>query len=106
LPRQIDIDKVSDEEIQDIVMTANLTPRRSALFLKLLFARRGFFLQWRRARQTGPAEFAIVRRRPQQSAGFWIPFPACAATSLTAASAVGPAVIDQIAGRIGPRKLL
>ena len=28
LPRQIDIDKVSDEEIQDIVMTANLTPRK------------------------------------------------------------------------------
>jgi IS30 family transposase len=28
LPRQIDIDKVSDEEIQDIVMIANLTPRK------------------------------------------------------------------------------
>jgi IS30 family transposase len=28
LPRQIDIDKVSDEEIQDIVITANLTPRK------------------------------------------------------------------------------
>jgi hypothetical protein len=28
LPRQIDIDKVSDEEIQDIVVTANLTPRK------------------------------------------------------------------------------
>jgi IS30 family transposase len=28
LPRQIDIDKVSDEEIRDIVLTANLTPRR------------------------------------------------------------------------------
>ena len=28
LPRQIDIDKVSDEEIQNIVMTANLTPRK------------------------------------------------------------------------------
>jgi len=28
LPRQIDIDKVSDEEIQDIVLTANLTPRK------------------------------------------------------------------------------
>src|ERR1700729_183594 len=28
VPRQIDIDKVSDEEIQDIVMTANLTPRK------------------------------------------------------------------------------
>jgi transposase, IS30 family len=27
LPRQIDIDKVSDKEIQDIVVTANLTPR-------------------------------------------------------------------------------
>jgi IS30 family transposase len=26
LPRQIDIDKLSDEEIQDIVITANLTP--------------------------------------------------------------------------------
>jgi IS30 family transposase len=26
LPRQIDIDQVSDEEIQDIVITANLTP--------------------------------------------------------------------------------
>ena len=25
LPRQIDIDKVSDEEIQDIILTANLT---------------------------------------------------------------------------------
>ena len=29
LPRQIDIDKVSDQEIQDIVITANLTPRKS-----------------------------------------------------------------------------
>jgi hypothetical protein len=28
LPRQIDIDKVSDEEIQDIIITANLTPRK------------------------------------------------------------------------------
>ena len=28
LPRQTDIDKVSDEEIQNIVMTANLTPRK------------------------------------------------------------------------------
>ena len=28
LPRQIDIDKVSDEEIQDIVLTANFTPRK------------------------------------------------------------------------------
>jgi transposase, IS30 family len=28
LPRQIDIDKLSDEEIQDIVITANLTPRK------------------------------------------------------------------------------
>ena len=28
LPRQIDIDKVSDEEIQDIILTANLTPRK------------------------------------------------------------------------------
>ena len=28
LPRQIDIDKVSDQEIQDIILTANLTPRK------------------------------------------------------------------------------
>ena len=28
LPRQIDIDKVFDQEIQDIVITANLTPRK------------------------------------------------------------------------------
>ena len=28
LPRQIDLDKVSDEEIQDIILTANLTPRK------------------------------------------------------------------------------
>ena len=28
LPRQIDIDQVSDEEIEDIVITANLTPRK------------------------------------------------------------------------------
>jgi len=28
LPRHIDIDKVSDEEIQDIVLSANLTPRK------------------------------------------------------------------------------
>ena len=28
VPRQIDIDQVSDEEIQDIVITANLTPRK------------------------------------------------------------------------------
>jgi IS30 family transposase len=28
LPRHIDIDKVSDEEIQEIVLTANLTPRK------------------------------------------------------------------------------
>ena len=39
LPRQIDIDKVSDEEIQDIVMTANLTPR------KYLWASRPLFRQ-------------------------------------------------------------
>jgi transposase, IS30 family len=26
--RKIDIDKVSDEEIQDVVITANLTPRK------------------------------------------------------------------------------
>jgi len=28
LPRQIDIDNVSDEEIQDIILTTNLTPRK------------------------------------------------------------------------------
>jgi transposase, IS30 family len=28
LPRQIDIDQISDEEIQDIVITANLTLRK------------------------------------------------------------------------------
>jgi IS30 family transposase len=28
LPRHTDIDKVSDEEIQDIVLTTNLTPRK------------------------------------------------------------------------------
>jgi hypothetical protein len=28
LPRHIDIDRLSDEEIQDIVITANLTPRK------------------------------------------------------------------------------
>jgi IS30 family transposase len=28
LRRQIDTDKVSDQEIQDIVITANLTPRK------------------------------------------------------------------------------
>jgi IS30 family transposase len=32
LPRQIDIDQVSDEEIQDIVITANLTPRKCLSF--------------------------------------------------------------------------
>jgi IS30 family transposase len=32
LPRHIDIDKVSDEEIQDIVLTANLTPRKCLAF--------------------------------------------------------------------------
>jgi IS30 family transposase len=36
LPRQIDIYKVSDEEIQDIVITANLTPR-NAWASRLLF---------------------------------------------------------------------
>jgi IS30 family transposase len=36
LPRQIDIDKVSDQEIQDIVITANLTPE-SAWASRLLF---------------------------------------------------------------------
>ena len=36
LPRQIDIDQVSDEEIQDIVITANLTPRK-CLGFKTLF---------------------------------------------------------------------
>ena len=34
LPRQIDIDQVSDEEIQDIVITANLTPRKCLGFKK------------------------------------------------------------------------
>jgi hypothetical protein len=28
LPRHTDIDQLSDEEIQDIVLTANLTPRK------------------------------------------------------------------------------
>jgi IS30 family transposase len=28
LPCHIDVDKVSDEEIQDVVLTANLTPRK------------------------------------------------------------------------------
>jgi IS30 family transposase len=28
LPRHTDIDQLSDEDIQDIVMTANLTPRK------------------------------------------------------------------------------
>jgi len=32
LPRHIDIDKVSDEEIQDIVLTSNLTPRKCLSF--------------------------------------------------------------------------
>ena len=35
LPRQIDIDQVSDEEIQDIVITANLTPRKCLGFRPL-----------------------------------------------------------------------
>ena len=34
LPRHIDIDKVSDEEIQDIVLTTNLTPRKCLGFNK------------------------------------------------------------------------
>ena len=33
LPRHLDIDQMSDEEIQDIVMTANLTPRKCLGFL-------------------------------------------------------------------------
>ena len=33
LPRHIDIDQMSDEEIQDIVITANLTPRKCLGFL-------------------------------------------------------------------------
>ena len=37
LPRQIDIDKVSDQEIQDIVMTANLTHPENAWASRLLF---------------------------------------------------------------------
>src|SRR5438309_7138637 len=28
LPRHLDVDQMSDEELQDIVMTANLTPRK------------------------------------------------------------------------------
>ena len=32
LPRQIDIDKVSDEEILDIILTANLTPEKMPRF--------------------------------------------------------------------------
>jgi transposase, IS30 family len=35
LPRQIEIDKVSDQEIQDIVITANLTPRKCLGLLDL-----------------------------------------------------------------------
>ena len=35
LPRQIDIDQVSDEEVQDIVITANLTPRKCLGFKSL-----------------------------------------------------------------------
>ena len=37
LPRQIDIDKVSDEEIQDIILTANLTPKKKCLGFKTPF---------------------------------------------------------------------
>jgi IS30 family transposase len=33
LPRHFDIDQMSDEELQDIVMTANLTPRKCLGFL-------------------------------------------------------------------------
>ena len=33
LPRHVDIDQMSDDEIQDIVMTANLTPRKCLGFL-------------------------------------------------------------------------
>ena len=33
LPRHLDIDEMSDEEIQDIVMTTNLTPRKCLGFL-------------------------------------------------------------------------
>src|SRR5689334_23161943 len=33
LPRHTDIDQMSDEELQDIVMTANLTPRKCLGFL-------------------------------------------------------------------------
>ena len=32
LPRHLDIDRVSDEEIQDVVLTANLTPRKCLRF--------------------------------------------------------------------------
>ena len=35
-PRQIDIDKVSDEEIQDIILTANLTPRKCLDFFQAI----------------------------------------------------------------------
>src|SRR3982751_4607163 len=33
LPRHLDVDQMSDEELQDIVMTANLTPRKCLGFL-------------------------------------------------------------------------
>ncbi len=33
LPRQLDIDNFGDEELQEIVMTCNLTPRKCLSFI-------------------------------------------------------------------------
>ncbi len=38
LPRQLDIDQMSDHELQDIVMTYNLTPRKCLGYLTPLQA--------------------------------------------------------------------
>ena len=64
LPRQIDIDQVSDEEIQDIVITANLTPRK-CLGFKTPFQAFGSRIQARRVDPIMKSDI-IFRRNPRR----------------------------------------
>ena len=60
LPRHIDIDRVSDEDIQDIVMTANLTPESSRVQNPL-----SGYAQRTRQRRPNPlfiTPFALLRK--------------------------------------------
>ena len=89
LPRQIDIDKVSDEEIQNIVMTANLTPRKCLGFktpLQAILKELGKDVQIRFACCTWRQNRGLKAGSLQTC--FWV-FPSIASRDSVVASAEG-----------------